>query len=246
MKEKTRGIIYKYTNRINGKVYIGQTTNEEKRKKDHRGAYIDSPFHRAIRKYGFENFDYEVVFETISSDPDRLKFLLNTMEIYFIRKYNSYGKGGYNCTLGGGGSLGRKQTEEAKRKISVKNTGRVPSEETRKKMSIASKNMSAETRRKLSIAGTGRKHTEEAKRKISEKNKGKPKNFSEEWKQKHLERTSKLTAQYTKDGVLVCTYKSTREAVTLNNYGKYADTSIQKCANGKIKSAYGYIWRYIN
>lgn len=246
MKEKRKGIIYKYTNKINGKVYIGQTVNEEKRKKEHRGAYGNYPFHRAIRKYGWDNFDYEVVFTTISSDLDRLKYLLDTMEKYFIKKYNSFGEGGYNCTLGGGGSLGRKQTEEAKKRISEKNSGKKPSEETRRKLSIASRNMSAETRRKLSIAGTGRKHTEEAKRKISESKKGKPHTLSEEARRKQIERLGKPTAQYSLDGVLICTYSSTAEAVKQNNYPKYADTSIQKVCRGIIKSAYGYNWRYIN
>ena len=51
-KEYLYGIIYKYTNKINKKVYIGQTINESRRKREHREAKGDYPFHRAIRKYG--------------------------------------------------------------------------------------------------------------------------------------------------------------------------------------------------
>lgn len=128
MKERIKGIIYKYTNRINGKVYIGQTVDEKQRIREHRNLRGDFPFHRAIRKYGWDNFEYEVVFTTISSDKDRLKLLLDTMEKYFIRKFNSFGKSGYNCTLGGGGQLGYHHSEETKKKI----------QETRKRRGIKS------------------------------------------------------------------------------------------------------------
>ena len=69
------GIIYSYTNLINQKKYIGQTITPEQRKKAHKsGAFneadstYDSPFHRAIRKYGLENFNYEILAETEDLD----------------------------------------------------------------------------------------------------------------------------------------------------------------------------------
>ena len=43
------GIIYKYTNKINGKIYIGQTINEVRRKGEHKAAKEDSYFHKAIK-----------------------------------------------------------------------------------------------------------------------------------------------------------------------------------------------------
>lgn len=138
MIEKTKGIIYKYTNKINGKVYIGQTIDENKRKASHKCSKRNDHFHRAIRKYGWDNFDYEVVFTTISSDPDRLKLLLDTMEKYFIKKYNSF-KEGYNSTLGGGGNLGYITSEETKKKLSEINKGKRLSEEAKRKIGEASK-----------------------------------------------------------------------------------------------------------
>lgn len=63
--------IYCYTNLINNKKYVGQTNNLERRKKQHiqdsihcfkgREVSYNLPFHAAIRKYGIENFDFEIL-----------------------------------------------------------------------------------------------------------------------------------------------------------------------------------------
>lgn len=98
------GYIYKITNKINGKVYIGQTSESiEQRWKEHQNAskyekYKDynSMFHCALRKYGFNNFSVEKVEEVDNN-------LLNSKETYWINFYDSY-KSGYNMTLGGEGS----------------------------------------------------------------------------------------------------------------------------------------------
>ena len=67
--EMVYAVIYKYTNKLNGKTYVGQTINEDQRMKDHlKAARLEgnsqhhTPFHRALNKYGLENFDYEVIF----------------------------------------------------------------------------------------------------------------------------------------------------------------------------------------
>ena len=87
-------IIYKVTNKINGKVYIGQTTRTlEKRKWQHlnlarRGH--NNHFYNAIRKYGEDNFTWEVLCDGIDN-----KELLNQLERYYITKFDSI-KNGYN------------------------------------------------------------------------------------------------------------------------------------------------------
>ena len=104
-----RGIIYKRTNKINGKVYIGQTIDERRRQlswnninKRYSGPKID----RARRKYGVENFDYKVLKEIIVfNDENFLKKELNRLEIYYIQEYKSFNdRFGYNLTLGGVGN----------------------------------------------------------------------------------------------------------------------------------------------
>lgn len=94
--------IYKITNQINGKCYIGQSTNIQKRLNQHKryafdksGASYNKILYKAIRKYGIENFTFEVL-EECSQE------LLNEQEIYWIDYYNSYNEG-YNATYGGEG-----------------------------------------------------------------------------------------------------------------------------------------------
>jgi group I intron endonuclease len=106
-------IIYKSTNKITGKIYIGQTTkNLEQRIKGH---IIESkinknrPFLLSINKYGEDNF----IFETIDS-ADNLDEL-NDKEIYWINFYNSVSPNGYNVTGGGQGKKMIKTKELGKR-----------------------------------------------------------------------------------------------------------------------------------
>lgn len=96
--------IYKITNQINGKIYIGKThLTIEDRWKEHvrdskRERNKDKPLYRAFNKYGIENFIIEQVEET---EPQ----LANEREIYWIEQYNTFLGEGYNATRGGEGSL---------------------------------------------------------------------------------------------------------------------------------------------
>ena len=92
--ETTNGVIYKITNKINGKIYIGQTIqNVKERFYQHCAEKCEIAIHKAIKKYGKQNFTLEVV-EIVN------KNYLNEREIYWIQKYNSYDNG-YNSTKGG-------------------------------------------------------------------------------------------------------------------------------------------------
>lgn len=94
------GYIYKITNLINNKIYIGQTINDvDLRFRQHLSAARNGShlyLHQAIRKYGAENFQVEIL-ETIANES------LNNREIYYIKKYNSNNSiHGYNLDSGGG------------------------------------------------------------------------------------------------------------------------------------------------
>jgi group I intron endonuclease len=144
--------IYKVINLINGKVYIGFTKNLEARIKAHKKSITKpeiykSSFHRAIRKYGWDNFTWHTIYQ--SKD---LTHTLNFAENYFIKEYNSF-ENGYNMTTGGDGRPGLKHNEETKyiigsrtrgkklpekhkNEISKSHIGIKPSLETRLQMSL--------------------------------------------------------------------------------------------------------------
>lgn len=100
--------IYKFTNKINGHCYIGQTNNLQKRYNGHKSESFNPkvsgywlPLHCAIRKYGIDNFTYEVIEEI--ADGESQDFI-NEREKYFIQYYHSLkDENGYNVTLGGDG-----------------------------------------------------------------------------------------------------------------------------------------------
>jgi group I intron endonuclease len=106
------GIIYKATNTINGKVYIGQTVKTlEIRIIGHlsssrSGKYPSNYFFRAMNKYGEDAFQWEEI------DQADTNAELDEKEVYWIKFYNANGEGGYNLTDGGSGVRGYKVTEE--------------------------------------------------------------------------------------------------------------------------------------
>lgn len=61
-----------------------------------------SIFHKAMKKYGIENFDWEILYQSMERDHT-----LKTMEPYFIQEQNSFIPNGYNMTRGGDGVFGR-------------------------------------------------------------------------------------------------------------------------------------------
>lgn len=99
--------IYKATSKTTKKVYIGQSCQSlEKRKQQHlyRATTNYDPnnhFHNAIRKYGFLDFEFEIIEDNIMNDE-----LLNEREKYWIEYYNSY-YDGYNSTFGGDNGIRR-------------------------------------------------------------------------------------------------------------------------------------------
>lgn len=91
--------IYRITNNINGKKYIGQSVNIEKRWASEiasafnsKSEAFDYPLSRAFRKYGVQNFSFEIIEECLQSE-------LNKSEIYWIYKEDSF-INGYNQTIG--------------------------------------------------------------------------------------------------------------------------------------------------
>lgn len=213
------------TNKENGKKYIGQTTNSfEQRKHEHvydalgnkKGMY----FHKAIRKYGVEAFDWQTLYECDNIED------LNKAEIYYIQHYDTF-ENGYNLTLGGRNAphseetkrkmsiskrgennpmfgvhlcgkdnpmYGKKLSAEHKRILSEVNKGKIISEEHKQKISEANKgkDVSEETCKKISEANKGRKISKETRAKMSIANKGKNNSM---YGKKHLEKTKRKMSE---------------------------------------------------
>lgn len=119
--------IYYFKNKINNKYYIGQSFTLRKRMKKHIQLFnnnkYDAPIYKAFKKYGLDNFEYGVLDSfRVGFTKDELIEKLDTLEIYYIKKYKSYGKGGYNQTKGGdAGITGYKFTEDQRSKVSKAN-----------------------------------------------------------------------------------------------------------------------------
>jgi group I intron endonuclease len=156
--------IYKITNNLNGKFYIGkhQTTNPNDTYFGSGKAIIN-----AIKFYGKSNFTKEVLFIFDS------EFEMNAKEKELITEEFVAMPDTYNLGIGGEGGAhfkGRRHSLKTKEKISVSNTGKSLSEESRQK-SIGRKH-SIITKQKISLAAKSRKVSDETKQKISKALKG--------------------------------------------------------------------------
>ena len=181
--------IYKITNLINGKIYIGQ----EKKYKD---KYLGSGIHikRAVKKYGKENFKKEIIEYCISIEE------LNEKEKYWINLLNSKEPNGYNIIDGGIGGpnfRGHKHSDESKKKMSISRKGQKRSEAFKRHLSEIRKGItrSQETKDKLSKAFKGKtfvdkfgkEKAEDIIRRTAIKNTGKKRNNDfREWAKNRL------------------------------------------------------------
>ena len=123
------GYIYRISNSINGKVYIGQTINDpENRWKDHKknvkDLSINRPIVDAMRSLGIENFRLEVL---IICDDESL----DNIEIELIERYNSLVPNGYNFETGG--HFHKRASEALREKLSQIHKKRFEHKETREK-----------------------------------------------------------------------------------------------------------------
>ena len=146
----------------NGKSYIGITSKKpEDRWLNGRGYELQQLFRNAIEKYGWENIKHEILDTNLTEDEAK------RLEKEYIEKYRTFVRfhdcNGYNCTLGGDGTVG----------CTPWNKGKHMTEETRRKNSEAHKGKPSPTKGKTSPF-KGKHHTEESRRKNSEAHKGKP------------------------------------------------------------------------
>ncbi len=169
--------VYLARNKVNGKGYVGKTTATMKiRKINHetmarRGSDECKHFHRALRKYGFDVFVWEVIHENENEDE------LNSIEREMIRLWKTRSPHGYNLTDGGDGTTGHVRSQEWRDRQRASKTGKRHSAETRAKQRLATlkRYESPEERLKTARSSTGRVHLPETRAKIRKANLGRPK-----------------------------------------------------------------------
>ena len=155
-------IVYCATNKINGKKYVGVTKRGlDKRRRSHEyDSTKDNPnithFHRAIKKYGKDNFEWKIV-ETYPTYEEALEG-----EKFYIKKYKTINPHGYNLTYGGSGII---PCEIVRQKISQSNKAYFSDPANRRKTSDATKKFfeNPENRKKHSEYLTGRKYSKEGR-----------------------------------------------------------------------------------
>lgn len=161
----TYGIIYLAKNKINGKVYVGQTVSKLSiRKNSHNHDSKNDKtviFHNALKKYGDSSFEWIKLDEAVSLVD------LNMKEKYWIKFYRSTDcRYGYNMTDGGEGTQGRKLSTNTKAAISK---------------SMKGKALSDDHKKKLHNAHQGKERSKEVGEAISKSLKGRV--FTDEWKE---------------------------------------------------------------
>lgn len=227
MKEN-KYIVYKHTNKINGKVYIGitRTSVELRWRRDGSGYKKCIKFYNAIKKYGWNNFRHEILYTGLSKEE------ACTLEIELISKYKKENNS-YNISGGGEGS--GLVAEETKRKLSqyrgekASMFGKHPSKETIEKR--------IETRRKRGGYSSDTSHLA-----IYRLRKGKDSPmYGRAPSINTLKALRKAVLQFSLDGKYIKEFSSIKEAAI---ECKISSSAIHNSIVGKTIKAGAFIWRF--
>lgn len=217
------GFIYKITNNISGKCYIGETlkSNPELRWNEHKRKIekgIGCP--ALLKKYGVDNFSFKVLI--ICFDEDRYFY-----EKEYIKKYNSIVPNGYNLTSGGegGGFYGKKHSDETILRIT----------KASKQKYIDNPELREKNSNRLKVLYKNPENIEKLKKSMKNSS-----IFSNLKKNENGFGFAKIKVkQYTINGEFIKEYNSMKEAGEAVNM---TYRNISKCINGKQKTCAGFKW----
>lgn len=221
--------IYKHTSPSN-KVYIGITSQKpENRWRNGNGYKKHIHFYNAIQKYGWNNFQHEILFANLTKKEAEKK------EIELIEKYKSNQKK-YGYNISNGGNSNGKHSDETRTKI----------KESHFDISGANhpmygKHHSDEARKKISESKIGKQHTISNETRIKISNALKGRKMEKEWVEKMADGHRKPILQYSLDNKLVKRWSSITD---IEKELGIAHQSITACCKGRIKTSHNYIWKY--
>lgn len=213
--------VYKHTNVINGKTYIGQTClSVENRWRNGKG-YKTGIFKAAIAKYGWDSFKHDIVKDKLTKEE------ASALEKKLIMEYKILGLS-YNITDGGEGCVGYKHSDEIRAKMSSINKGKKFPEYLKDLVSRRFKDKPL---------------TEIHKKRISAALIGKPKSdiAKANMRANHVYHDLVAIIKCDLEGNEICTYQSIAEA---SRDTGVKQTHITRCARGKRPTAGGYKWIY--
>jgi group I intron endonuclease len=232
-------IIYKITNKVNNKIYIGKSLYDDE-------SYMGSglSINNALKKYGKENF----IKETIEICEDQKT--LNERERFWIKKYNSTSREiGYNIAEGGNGGNTRQGYDENKMELYYKKLSEGVSNSVRyqefvekrkgtKNPKISSKLKELYSKGIIKPWNLGLETSQQTKIKISQKNKGKK--MSQDAKRKISESKFVGVLMMDMNDNIIRSFTSIKEASEIMKINRCC---ISDCLNGRQKTAGGYKWK---
>jgi len=251
--------IYKITNLINGKVYIGQSERLTEREREHfyrlgRGEHNNEHLQKSFNKYGKDKFIFEIIEETDDLDDKEIYWIneyggINSKLNYNLKdpltmKWSDYTRVKQSKSMIGENNpnFGNTWTQEQKNELSLKRKGLSLEERI-------GKNKADLAKQKMSKSQIGRKHPEEVKEKIRQANVG-DKNPAYGKGDRQVgdknpmwgktQKNRRPIQQLTKEGILVKEYDFISDVI---NYGFFVGNVWSVC-NGKSKTYRGFIWKY--
>lgn len=233
-------VIYKHTNLINGKIYIGQTCQKPEKRWDYGCGYKKHNLHlyNAIKKYGWKDgFSHEIIESNIPTIQEA-----NEKEKYWISYYNCKEPNGYNQNDGGGSNFGYHMSEESKQKIGIKNGKAVRCLETNEifySTAEAARQLNIDNSHIADVCNQVRTETENLHWEYIDN--PLPGNTLEE-KIQYLENLQRK--RRSRPIICIELNKIFDSGIDAQKELNICRSNISQCCNGKRKTAGGYHWKY--